>query len=132
MMSAYDANGRVGRVETPNGVVTTFDYDPRGRMLTKTVRAGSSVEVARFEYDGVGQLKKVSLPDNSVVTYDYDDAHRLIGIGDALGNRIDYALDLTGNRLQEKTVDPKGVLARQVSRVFNTLGMLTQQVGSPQ
>lgn len=131
-MSAYDANGRVGRVETPNGVVTTFDYDPRGRMLTKTVRAGSGVEVTRFDYDGVGQLKKISLPDRSVVTYEYDDAHRLIGISDALGNRIDYTLDLTGNRLQEKTIDPNGALARQVSRVFDTLGMLTQQVGRPQ
>lgn len=131
-MSAYDANGRVGRIETPNGVVTTFDYDLRGRMLVMTVSAGGGSEVTRFDYDGVGQLKKVSLPGNSIVTYDYDDAHRLIGIGDTLGNRIDYALDLTGNRMQEKTVDPDGALTRQVSRVFNTLGLLTQQIGRPQ
>jgi YD repeat-containing protein len=131
-MNAYDANGRVGRIETPDGVVTTYDYDARGRILAKTVRAGSGAEVTRLDYDGVGQLKKVILPDNSIVTYDYDDAHRLIGIGDALGNRIDYVLDLTGNQLQEKTLDPNGALARQVSRAFNTLGMLIQQSGRPQ
>ena len=48
-------------------------------------------------------------------------------MSDNLGNRIEYTLDNSGHRREERVKDPAGVLKRQVSRVFDALGR-TQQV----
>jgi hypothetical protein len=60
------------------------------------------------------------------------DAHRLTDISDELGNKVHYTLDFRGNRLKEQVTDPAGALARQVTRVFDTLNRLQQQTGGVQ
>jgi hypothetical protein len=50
----------------------------------------------------------------------------LTGITDNLGNSITYTLDLRGNRTQEQVKDATGTLARQVTRVFDSLSRLQQ------
>jgi YD repeat-containing protein len=128
----YNPHGQVGKVVTPAGVATSYTYTPGGLVDTMTVDDGETVETTRYEYDGVGQLKKVTAPDGASLRYGYDAAHRLISVADALGNTVRYALDLKGNRLKEQTIDPNGVLKRQISRVFNTLGQMAQQTGGAQ
>ncbi len=128
--SGYDADGRVGRIDAPNGTYTTFEYDDRGWLHLQTRYAGARKLQTRFDYDGMGQLKSVTLPDGSVTEYTYDDAHRLNRINDSLGNSITYTLDLTGNRIKEEVTDPDGVLARQLSRIFDNTGKLTSETGA--
>ena len=61
-----------------------------------------------------------------------DDAHRLTSIADSLGNRIAYTLDAMGNRITEQVKDPKSVLARQTTRVYDALNRLQQITGGQQ
>jgi YD repeat-containing protein len=131
-LSAYDANGRVGRITDPNGKITNFSYSQRGWLLSLTVQADGKSEVTNYDYDGAGQLIKLSLPDQSSISYTYDNAHRLVGIADSLGNKIEYTLDVRGNRTSERTIDPNGVLARQILRTFDTTNRLKAVTGAPQ
>jgi YD repeat-containing protein len=128
--SNYDAHGRVGRVDAPNGTYTTFDYDARGWLHAQTLHAGQASLQTVFDHDGVGQIKRVTLPDSTFTDYTYDDAHRLTRVSDGLGNSVVYTLDLTGNRIREQVNDPGGVLARQISRVYDVTGKLTSETGA--
>lgn len=127
-LSDYDADGHPGKITDPNNLVTTLQYNARGKLEFRT----SGRELTKYAYDGVGQLTKVTQPDGSSVTYKYDDAHRLTGIEDNLGNTISYTLDLSGNRIGERVEDPAGALARQTVRVFDALGRVKQITGAQQ
>lgn len=127
-LSHYDANGRVGRIADPNGLITDLTYSPRGWLTSKSVGG----EVTNYGYDGVGQLTQVASPDGSTLAYTYDDAHRLIKVEDGAGNKIIYTLDLRGNRLSEKITDPNGALVRETTRVFDTLSRLQKITGGQQ
>lgn len=131
-LSGYNANGRVGHITDPNGTTTDLAYSPRGWLTSRVVSSGTTVESTSYDYDGVGQLKLVTLPDGSSIGYIYDDAHRLTQVSDSLGNSITYVLDLRGNRTQEQVKDPSGNLARQVTRVYDTLSRLQQVTGAAQ
>lgn len=124
--TSYDANGRITGLLDPNGVVTSFTYDLRGRLTGKTVGG----EATGYTYDPAGQLIQVSLPDGSSLAYTYDPAHRLTAITDGLGNKIQYALDAMGNRTKEDVLDPTGSLAQTRSRVYDALNRLYQDIGA--
>jgi YD repeat-containing protein len=125
-ITAYNAHGQPLTIVDPNSLTTTFTYDARPRLKTRTV--GS--ETTSYDYDGVGQLTKVTLPDGSFLSYTYDAAHRLTDISDNLGNRIAYTLDAMGNRTQDRIFDPANQLAQTRSRVFNNLNRLFQELGA--
>ncbi|EXI66564.1 MAG: Cell wall-associated polypeptide CWBP200 [Candidatus Accumulibacter adjunctus] len=125
-VTAYDANGRPLVLIEPNGLVTTFSYDPRGRLTGQTV--GS--ETTAFTTDAVGLLTRVTLPDGSFLAYTYDAAHRLQEITDAQGNTLRYTLDAAGNHVQEERRDPGGAIAQTRSRVYDALGRLVRELGA--
>lgn len=129
----YDPLGRAKSVTDPNGVITDYEYDPRG-WLTATKVRGADVNsenddrVTRVEYWPTGAVKKVTQPDGVFASFVYDDAQRLTEIHDATaqngGSVVRYTLDKAGNRKQEDIRDENGSLTRTMSRVFNTLGQL--------
>lgn len=123
--SNYDAHGRVGRIVAPNGLVSEFEYGPRGWLIAR--RVGD--EATTFAYDAAGQLISVTMPDGASVSYRYDAAHRLTEIIDSAGNRLQYTLDAAGNRVTEQLTDPSGTLSRQVRRVYNVLNQVKQVTG---
>jgi RHS repeat-associated protein len=124
--NSYDAHGKSLTITDPNGIATTLTYDFRQRLTSRQV--GS--ETTTFEYWPTGLLKKVTLPDSSFVQYTYDDAHRLNKIEDGDGNRIEYTLDVMGNRTAENVYDPSSALTRTHTRVFNTLNQLWKDVNA--
>ncbi|GAB2874610.1 hypothetical protein GCM10027277_49800 [Pseudoduganella ginsengisoli] len=126
--TGYDADGRVGTITDPNGNVTTLTYTLRGQIATHSV----GNETTSYTYDGANCLTQAVLPNGATITYSYDAALRLTGIADNLGNSITYTLDAMGNRLSEQVKDSAGTLARQTTRVFDTLGQLKQQTGGVQ
>ena len=123
--SNYDANGRVGRIVDPNGLITDLSYSPRGWLTSKTVGG----ETTSYTYDGAGQLIQVRMPDGSAINSTYDDAHRLTGVADSGGNSISYTLDAMGNRIVQQVKDPNGTLTRQITRVYDALNRLQQATG---
>lgn len=135
---AYDGAGRLLQMTDPNGIKTSYAYDPRGRVLTITVTLPSgAVRVTHYTYDAAGQVTAVTTPDGVTLSYSYDAAHYLRSITDTLGNRIDYRYDLKGNRTQDTTRDPDGTLVRQIDSAYdarnrvsqlNAAGSITQQV----
>jgi len=125
-ISAYNAHGQPLTMVDANALTTTFTYDDRRRLKTRTV--GS--EQTSYDYDLSGLLVKVTLPDGSFLTYGYDPAHRLTSITDNQGNRIAYTLDNAGNRTLEQVFDPANALAKTRSRVYNNLNRLFQELGA--
>jgi YD repeat-containing protein len=132
--SGYDANGRVGTITDPNGLVTAFSYALRGWVNSISVMSSGtgSAQITSFEYDDVGQMTATYSPDGSTLSYVYDDAHRLKSIKDSAGNSINYTLDGMGNRVSQEVKDQGGVLTRKVSSVFDALGRLQQITGGAQ
>jgi len=126
--SNYDANGRVGRITDPNGLITDLSYTPRGWLSAITVGG----ETTSYVYDGVGQMTQATLPDGSAVYYTYDEAHRLTRIADAQGNSITYTLDNMGNRTSEQSKDATGALTRQIARAYDGLNRMKQITGALQ
>ena len=124
--STYNAHGQPLTIIDPNGMVTTLAYDARQRLTSR--QTGS--ETTSFQYYPTGLLQRVTLPDGSYAQYTYDTAHRLTDITDAAGNHIHYTLDAMGNRTSESAYDPTSVLSRTRTRVYNTLNLLYQEIGS--
>jgi RHS repeat-associated protein len=122
----YDANGRISFITDFNGMTTSLTYDPRGRILSRL----EGQELTTYLYDNVGQLLKITTPDNKWLAYTYDQAHRLTGISDMLGNKIQYTLDLLGNRIKEETKDPAGVLIQIRRSQFDALNRLSTLIGA--
>ncbi|MGO1000773.1 RHS repeat-associated core domain-containing protein [Lysobacter sp. CA196] len=125
----YDPQGRPLSVVDANGIVTDYEYHPRGWLTATKVRgADNSVEtddrITRVEYWPTGLVKRITPPGGAYITYTYDTAQRLTSVADKAGNKIQYTLDLAGNRKQEDTKTASGTLKRTLSRVFNTLGQL--------
>ncbi|WP_395684150.1 RHS repeat-associated core domain-containing protein [Dokdonella sp.] len=138
---SYDKNGRVARTKDANGTYTDFTYHARGWLTDRIVRAsasgtpGAGDATMHIDYDAVGNVTKVTQPDGAYLQYTYDDAHRLLKINDNLANTIDYCpggvgnadcLDAAGHRKVEQVKDPSNAVKRQLHRVYNQLGQLTQ------
>lgn len=125
----YDGAGRVLSVKNANGVVTDFEYHPRGWLTARKVRGADGAseaddQVTRIAYYPTGLVSSTTLPDGSFTSYVYDAAHRLTDIVDADGNRIHYTLDNAGNRIKEEVKGSNDSLKRTLSRVYNQLGQL--------
>ncbi len=120
-LNAYDPAGRLLQSTDPNGLVTTREYDTRGRLT----RTQTGAEQTTYTYDIAGRLTRLTRPDGSFLDYTWDDASRLTAIQDAQGNRIAYTLDAAGNRIDEQIFDTAGTLTTRQQRKLNTLGRPT-------
>jgi RHS repeat-associated protein len=118
--NSYDGNGRLLQVTDPNGLVTSYTYDLRGRVtsITETPPAGSA-RVTSYTYDSVGQLLTATAANGTVLTYAYDTAHNLISVTDNSGNRIEYGYDLAGNRTSEDIKDPSSTLKKTLDYTYD-------------
>ncbi|MGD9170253.1 MAG: RHS repeat-associated core domain-containing protein [Candidatus Thiodiazotropha sp.] len=124
LVTEHDAAGRPQTIVDPNGLTTSLQYDPRGRLTQQSLSDGTTTRTTIYSYDPAGNLTRVTRPDDSFISYDYDPAHRLVGIEDSQGNRIDYKLDAMGNRLSEEVSDPNGTLTRKQRQIYDELGQV--------
>ncbi|MGH8602103.1 MAG: hypothetical protein ACREXR_04800, partial [Gammaproteobacteria bacterium] len=70
--------GRPGKVVTPNGAVTTQQYDARGRLIEQTAYMSGAAQTTRYSYDNFGRLASVASPDGRVTVSEYDPAWRVV------------------------------------------------------
>ncbi len=117
---AYSALGEPLSIKDENGVVTTLTYNGFGWLTSLEVNG----RVTSFEYDDLAQITKTTLPNNSFIVYEYDDAHRLVAITDNEGNRVEYQLDLAGNRIKTDIKNTTGTLTSTQKNVFDELSRL--------
>lgn len=125
-ISLYDKNGRAGSVTDPNGLVTLFTYDSRGKI--KALKVGE--ELTTYAYNAIGLPETITFPSGEVVTYSYDDAHRLIGIRNSAGERIHYTLDGFGNTLKEEIFDAGGTMTSLHRQEFDQYNRLRKVIQS--
>ncbi|HEU4766895.1 MAG TPA: DUF6531 domain-containing protein, partial [Pyrinomonadaceae bacterium] len=85
------------------GRVTTFAYDSRGNMLSRTDALGRTTS---FTYDSFGLLTSTTDPLGHKRTMEYDAQGNLIAAADALGNRSTFEYDAIGR--MTAVVDPLG------------------------
>lgn len=121
-----DANGRPVTITDPNNLVTKITYTPRGQVASNIV----GKQVTTFAYTKNNQLQTVTKPDGSYLNYSYNAAHQLISVTDALGNHIDYTLDLNGNITAESVYDTNGKLRRSLSHSYDSVNRLVQNIGA--
>lgn len=128
----YDAHGRPVEQVDPNGRVTRFAYDRRGRMISQSLHSsGSTVrEVTGYAYLPSGQLERLTLPDGSFLSYSYDEAGRLVSIEDSVGNRVAYTLNANGDRTKEDTYAADGTHVATLTRNIDTLGRVESETGA--
>lgn len=126
----YDAAGRITKTTAPNGLETEYWYDFDGRLkqVTQTPLTGPG-RTTLYTYHPTGLLHTVSTPGGSILTYEYDAARDLRSISDNVGNKIEYAYDLSGNRTNESIYDPQGTLTHAYDMAYdvrNRLASITQ------
>jgi RHS repeat-associated protein len=126
----YSPRGLPLSMTDANGVVTTFAYDPMGRLLSRTVQTAAGFAITSYAYDNAGLLISLTQPDNSVTFYRYDTSSRLIGISDPAGETITYTLDGMGNVLRQDIRNSGGAIVETQSQVFNQLNERVRSIGA--
>ena len=141
----YNPYGQVLQSTDANSVATTYTYDPRRRLKSRTVAAGTAqARTTAYTYFPTGLLQRVDLPAGVVgtsagaagalqgrsITYGYDDAHRLVQITTSSGEEIDYGLDNAGNVIREEVKNSIAVSgsASLVRRDFDFEGRLFHEI----
>ena len=146
----YRKDSKLDKVEYPNGMTTTFDYDEVGRLTSKQTKLSNGTVVAGYSYilDKVGNITEqttkepysdIVLQDEDI-SYSYNEGNRITKAGD-----ISFEFDANGNTTKrgdesyswdEKdhltsagstsiTYDPLGLIASYGDITFTTdpLGM---------
>jgi RHS repeat-associated protein len=108
--NTYDALGNRTSLALPNGITTSYGYDPQNRLTNITQRLGATI-LASYTYtlDPVGNRTRVDQFDgnaNSSILWTYDEAYRLTretwqSSGGSPLLTIDYTYDGNRNRLSQ-------------------------------
>jgi RHS repeat-associated protein len=123
-LSNYDANGNVGAITDPNNIVTSLTYDARNRLLTATTQS----LVTQYGYDDHGNLAFIIPPEGTRIDYTYTLSDKLSRVTDNLGNRIQCAYDVEGNRTAENIYDPSNALKKSLSFTYDAYNRLKRIV----
>ena len=117
---SYDVHGRITQMTDANNVVTTFAYDLRGRLLTKTeTPPAGAVRITTTTYDSAGQITSATTPDGITLFYNFAADQKLLSITDDLGNLIEFDYDLKGNLDTALTQDPDATLVRTIDTDYD-------------
>jgi RHS repeat-associated protein len=122
---SFDAHGFPLKICDLNDVATTFTYDSRERVTSKSVGSG----VTHYTYDLAGNLTQITLPTGGIINLTYDAAHRLTNVADSTTVNIAYTLDAMGNRTNEQVFDSTGAPVSSHQRVYDNLNRLIQETG---
>lgn len=131
-----NAGGWLSQETSPDGVNTSYTYNPAGEQVTVTDGAGNTTAYA---YDSLGRQTKVTYPDGTATTTGYDGVGNVISTAklDASGNTLSStaaAYDGVGDPVSETdaagnsstfTYDRTGLLTQETQPVSATSGIVT-------
>lgn len=122
----YFADGSMHTKKDRNGVVTTYEYDVHGRLMSRT--AGS--ETVTYTYDNNGnQLTMTDATGTTTRTYDAlnrSTAKTVPNIGKSIYG-YDITADVEEGFVKETSTDPKGNV---VAKVFDKVGRLARVISA--
>lgn len=117
----YNAAGQVTQRTAPDGVVTTYTYDSRGR-LTSIVGGGQTITRTYDTANHGDRLKRITYPGGRFVEYDYDAQGRRVAERDQTGFTTRYEYDAAGRLAHVR--DTAG--AAVASYTYDTAGRLSR------
>ena len=133
---AHNERGLPRIVQNANGVKTHITYNARGWVESQTIESDTGDLVTYFtytgksDYEGEGLIESVQLPNGEVINYTYNRARQLIGQSNQRGERIEYTLDLDGNRIKETVYSADGNIERSRHQVYDELSRLLASFGT--
>lgn len=122
---AYSPTGQRTNMTDASGT-TSYTYDSRDRLLTKTTPEGTLT----YTYDGFGNLATLqsSTASGASLTYGYDALNRLTNAVDRFTNSTTYGFDAVGNL--QTVLLPNNVTNSYVYDSLNRLTNLTAKSSS--
>lgn len=99
--------GQVAAVTDPDGVTTSFAYDPAGNVVAVSDGLGST---SRYAYDRAGRLTATTSPLGAIARTSHDAAGRVVEEVDPAGGITRFRYSHAG--LLVETVDPTGASTR--------------------
>lgn len=96
----YDAVGRRGTLQYPNGAVTAYQYDAGSRLTSVgTTAPAGLIDLWAYSYDAVGNRLSRADVSGAADSFRYDAAGRLTEANYASGAFEKFGYDKVGNRL---------------------------------
>lgn len=137
---AFNERGLPTLVEDTNRVQTELRYNNRGWLTHKVLKGdsnpGRADEVTEYRYTGAsdylgkGLVSEVISSNGQSLHYAYDKARRLISQTNSQGERIEYTLDLEGNRTAQTVYSQTGEIVQQTRAVYDELSRLLKTIGA--
>ena len=104
----YDDISRRTSLTRPNGVDTTYGYDPVSQLKSVIHSLGATaLDGAAYTYDNAGnRLTRTDKRLGTTLTYGYDNIYQLKTAMQGTTTKESYTYDLVGNRLSSLNVSP--------------------------
>lgn len=130
--SNYNGLGEVGHVVGPNGDVTDYVYDARGRVQTKTTYPNGAAATWTYGYDGFGLLASELTPAGETTNWNRDAEMRVKSIvrNDKDGASTEsFGYDANGD-VTSHTVSRNGATSLSETFNYDALGRVYQRLGT--
>jgi YD repeat-containing protein len=127
----YNGLGEVGRVAGPNGNVTDYTYDARGRLRTKMTYPNGVAATWTYGYDAFGLLASETTPAGATTTWNRNAVMRVTSIvrNDKDGTSTEgFGYDANGD-ITTHTVSRNGTTSASETLRYDALGRLYQRQG---
>jgi RHS repeat-associated protein len=104
----YDALSRRTSLTRPNGVTTSYSYDPVSNLLSVLHKLGTTtLDGASYTYDPANNRKtRTDKRLGTTLTYGYDNIYQLLSAKQGTTTKETYTYDPVGNRLSSLGVSP--------------------------
>jgi len=129
--SNYNGLGEVGHVVGPNGDVTDYTYDARGRVQTKTTHPNGAAATWTYSYDGFGLPASELTPAGETTNWNRDAEMRVTSIvrNDKDGASTEaFGYDANGD-VTSHTVSRNGTTSLSETLLYDALGRVYQRLG---
>jgi YD repeat-containing protein len=129
--SNYNGLGEVGHVVGPNGDVTDYTYDARGRVQTKTTHPNGAAATWTYSYDGFGLPASELTPAGETINWNRDAEMRVTSIvrNDKDGTSTEsFGYDANGD-VTNHIVSRNGTTSLSETLSYDALGRVYQRLG---
>ncbi len=116
-------------MKDPNGILTKYFYDTRGKLTKLVIRSGySDSTVTEYIHNFAGDITEVILPEGNSISYGYDSNNWLRDIVNGANDSLIYGYDDRYNRTSEEIKDSLGILRKFENYEYDNRDRLTRTI----